>query len=67
MILLILIQGELQHKMIKHHFAHMNKRNYMPQLAAAEVHERFMQRVSQRIRDHVRLAQVGGHRMWHQK
>ena len=45
----------------------MNKRNYMPQLAAAEVCERFMQWVSQRIRDHVRLAQVGGHRTWHQK
>ena len=35
--------------MIKCHFAHTNKRNYVPQLAAAEVWERFMRRVKQHL------------------
>lgn len=41
-LLLISIQGELQHKMLKRRFARTNKRNYTRQLAAAEVRERFI-------------------------
>jgi hypothetical protein len=56
-LLLISTQGELQHKMIKHRIAHTNKRKYTGQLAAAEVHKRFMQHVEQRIISCARLSQ----------
>jgi hypothetical protein len=56
--MLISIQGELQHRIIKRRFARTNKRNYTPQLAAAEVRERFMRRVAQRITNHAKQSQV---------
>ena len=61
-LLLIWTQGELQHKMIKRCFARTNRRKYTAQLAAAEIRERFMRRVEQRIINHARLSRVHQHR-----
>ena len=62
MLLLISVQGELQHKIIKHRFPRTNKRNYLSQLAAAEVRERFMQRIAQGLAYHARQSQIRGRR-----
>jgi hypothetical protein len=48
--------------MIKRRFTRTNKRKYTAQLAAAEVRERFMRRVKQRIINHARTTQVPQHR-----
>jgi hypothetical protein len=61
---MISIQGELQHKIIKRRFARTNRRNHTFQLAAAEVRERVMQRISQRITDRARMTAIKGR---HQK
>jgi hypothetical protein len=44
--------------MIKRRFARTNKRNYVYQLAAAELRERFMRRIAQRLKVRTRLSQV---------
>src|SRR6202012_4145031 len=66
-LLLISIQGELQHKIIKRRFARTNKRNYGSQLAAADLRERFMRRVAQRLADRARRLQVRDCRMRRRK
>lgn len=48
--------------MIKRRFARTNKRKYTAQLAAAEIRERFMQRLKQRIINNAQLLQVRQHR-----
>jgi hypothetical protein len=53
--------------MVKRRFARTNKRNYTSQLAAADVRERFMRRVEQRLTDRARLLQARGRRTHRQK
>jgi hypothetical protein len=53
--------------MIKRRFARTNKRRYTSQLAAAEVHERLMRHIAQRLAAHARLSQTGAHRTRRQK
>ena len=57
------IQGELQHKIIKHCFACTNKRRYTLQLAASEVCERFLQCVAQCLAAHGKLSEIGLHQV----
>ena len=58
-----MIQGEVQHKMIKRRFARTNKRRYMSQLTVAELRERFMRRIAQRLAARARLLQIRANRM----
>jgi hypothetical protein len=46
--------------MIKRRFPRTNKRNYVSQLAAAEIRERFMRRVAHRLTYRASLSQIGG-------
>ena len=62
-LLLTLIQGELQHKMVKHRFAHTSKRRYLSQLATAEVCERFIQHIAQCLVARARRLQIKTCRM----
>lgn len=62
-----MVQGELQHKMIKRRFPRTNKRNFTSQLATAEVRERFMRHITQRITYRARLSQIKVHRKRRQK
>jgi hypothetical protein len=57
-LLLNSLQGELQHKIIKRRFPRTNKKNYISQLAAADVRERFMQRVAQGLAYRARQSQI---------
>ena len=48
--------------MIKRRFVRTNKRRYLSQLTAAEVRERFMRRVAQRLAAHARRFKTHGRR-----
>jgi len=66
--LLISTQGELQHKMIKRRFPRTNRKNYVAQLAKAELRERFMrQLVAPRLRYRANLSQIEGRRAQRRK
>jgi hypothetical protein len=57
------IQGELQHKMIKRRFTRTNKHRFTSQLAAAEVRERVMRRIAQRLAACGKLSQIKARRI----